>query len=120
MSFGERTARLFESDILAAYDFASYSQPGYRPEERLMMAVLSDALLCLQKYHLASDKQGRKNFTDAEQWVLDNGNQWPFSFANICDTLGISPGYLRGQLVRWQTKHMHQRPRSSLKLRSRI
>jgi hypothetical protein len=45
--------------------------------------------------------------------MLDDGEEWPFSFANICSTLGISPGYLRQQLMRWRANQppgMHGRP----------
>jgi hypothetical protein len=118
MTFEERPSTLFQPDVLAVYDFASRTEKGQNPEERLMMAVLGDALFCFQKYHAAPDKLGRKIFSDAENWMLQEDEEWPFSFANICSTLGISPTYLRGQLMRWKTTHHGgaSRSRANMKL----
>lgn len=77
-----------------------------------------DAPFCLQKYHLAPDKQDQRIFAE-EDWLLDNGDCWPFSFVNICGVLGISPGYLRRKLMRWKEAQMRpvlKRSRASLKL----
>jgi len=118
MTFEERPSTIFQPDVLAVYDFATRSDKSPNPEERLMMAVLGDALFCFQKYHSAPDKLGRKIFCDAENWMFQEDERWPFSFANICGTLGISPSYLRGQLLRWKAGHRHGgfRSRANMKL----
>jgi len=119
VSFEERPQSLFQPDILAPYEFAEQLQSGEQPEQRLMMAVLGDAFFCFQKYHLAPNREGQKIFSDAEGWILDDSEQWPFSFANICHNLGISPGYVRLTLARWKDNHDRQvrNSRAGMKLR---
>lgn len=113
MANEERTGTLFEIDVLAPHEFAGSTRAGQGPEERLMLAVLSEALSCIQKYHRASDKQGRKIFAEAEDWILDDSEQWLFSFTNICATLGISPGYLRRRLALWKLEAPRRRQNES-------
>lgn len=71
-------------------------------EEGLMLAVLEDAIACLRKYAHARDKRGRAQFREAEDWILERESDWIFSFANICETLGIDPSYLREGLLKWK------------------
>lgn len=54
------------------------------PERRLMLAVLLDAL------HRPS----------ARAWLASEDRSWPFSFASICDALGLESTYLRRRLLR--------------------
>lgn len=118
MSFEERSP-LFTPDVIAAHKFVANSQTGEQPEQRLMMAVLGEALFCFQKYHLAPDKDGQKIFAEAQNWMLDENEQWPFSFNNICAGLGISPSYLRRQLLHWKASRLcsGDRSRAGMKLR---
>ena len=107
---------LFHPEMLAAHVIAVNSQTGEQPEQRLMMAVLGEALFCFQKYHLAPDRDGQKIFAEAQGWLLDENEQWPFSFNNICAGLGISPSYLRRQLQRWKAGQLC-RAEAGMKLR---
>ena len=118
MSFEERSP-LFIPDVIAAHKFAANSQTGEQPEQRLMLAVLGEALFCFQKYHLTPDKDGQKIFAEALDWVLDESEQWPFSFNNICAGLSISPSYLRRQMLHWKASRLcsGERSRAGMKLR---
>ncbi len=73
-------------------------------EEGLMLAVLEDAVACFQKHAHARDNKGKALFREAEEWILEENNDWIFSFANICETLGIDPSYLRRGLIEWKEK----------------
>ena len=118
MSFEDRSP-LFTPDVIAAHKFAANSQTGEQPEQRLMMAVLGEALFCFQKYHRAPDRDGKKILAETLDWMLDESEQWPFSFNNICAGLGISPSYLRRQVLRWQASQLcrAERSRAGMKLR---
>jgi hypothetical protein len=37
---------------------------------------------------------------------MDNGTDWLFSFANICDLLGFDPQYLRDVLLKRENKYV--------------
>jgi hypothetical protein len=65
-----------------------------------MIAILKDAVECLDKYRGARNSAGRSHYENAVEWVQDNGTDWLFSFTNICDLLGFDPDYLRSQLLK--------------------
>jgi hypothetical protein len=47
-------------------------------EERLMLAVLQDAVDCFQEHVLAQYIWEKKLFQDAEDWIFDKNTDWPF------------------------------------------
>jgi hypothetical protein len=100
----DRSFGLFEPDALLPAQFYAAFRGGsaVRGEKRLMLAVLQDALDCFQKYAFAKDVHGRQLFTDAEGWIACEDREWYFSFENICETLEISPEYLRRGVRDWK------------------
>ena len=68
----------------------------HSPEHRLMIAVLRDAINCLLK-----DQGNGRTSREAQQWIMGPDVDWPFSFENVCDVLGLDPGCLRSGLRRW-------------------
>jgi hypothetical protein len=71
-------------------------------EERLMLAVLKDAVECFQDYVLAQYVREKKLFREAEDWIVEKNTDWPFSFENICETLQLNPDYIRQGLLVWK------------------
>jgi hypothetical protein len=71
-------------------------------EERLMLAVLESAVEDFQKYVVARSTAGKKLFQQAEEWFLDNDGEALFSFASICETLGLHPDPIRRALMVWK------------------
>jgi hypothetical protein len=73
------------------------SQPGgrmrgaARPELRLLVAVFEDAWSCLGSRHA-------KEFREACEWLLDDARDWPFSFVNVCEVLGLDANAVRLRL----------------------
>ena len=68
------------------------------PEHRLMMAVLHDALDCLEKYRFATAARGRRIFREAQQWFLADETKWPYSFECICGVLDLDANAVRQRL----------------------
>lgn len=97
----------FEPDILTTHQyFKVFRQKGqFEPEERLMFAVLTDAIECFQKYFGAQSRRCRVLFGEAEAWIANQDSKSLFSFENICQVLSISPSYLRVGLMRWRLAH---------------
>ena len=97
------TGKLFEPDTILPTQFYSiFKNSQYRePERRLMVAILEDAVSCLSTdLHRCNPRQ-RKQYEEAEAWVAaDDESEWIFSFKNICEVLGMNPGYLRRGLIR--------------------
>jgi hypothetical protein len=68
------------------------------PEQRLMMAVLHDALDCVEKYRCATDSHGRWLFREAQRWFLADETDWPYSFECICGVLDLDSNAVRQRL----------------------
>jgi len=100
----EIIAKLFKKDIREG-------------EEKLMFAVLADAIEDFQKHVFSKDQRGQKLFQEAEEWFLEKDDDQLFSFEYICATLQLHPGYVRRGLLSWkQSKlktHAVERPRQA-------
>jgi hypothetical protein len=107
-------ARILEPDIFLPSQF--YGSGGLsrqlEGEKRLMIAVLKDAVECLEKYRGARSSVGRSHYDNAIEWVKDTDTDWLFSFTNICDLLGFDPNYMREVLLKRENKYTKpDRPR---------
>jgi hypothetical protein len=100
-------ARIVEPDIFLPSQF--YGAGGLsrklEGEKRLMIAILKDAVECLDKYRDATSSSGRGHYFNALEWVQDGSTEWLFSFTNICDLLGFDPDYLREVLLKRENKY---------------
>lgn len=110
----EKVRSLFQADSLAAHQYFNtfHRKDGLGPEEKLMLAALEDGISCFQKYLFAQDKGERRLFREAQDWILEEDKEEPFSFENICEVLGIAPNYLRRGLLRWKQKQLARRRRA--------
>ena len=76
--------------------FATFRRSEYlEPEKALLLAILEDAVHCYRKYRGARDHAGRQRFREAEQWIMEEGNDGLFSFDNVCELLGLAPQFIR-------------------------
>lgn len=73
-------------------------------EKRLMIAIMKDAVECLEKYRNARSSAGRELYQNALEWIEDQGTGWLFSFNNICGLLGFDPDYMREFLLKREQK----------------
>jgi hypothetical protein len=67
-----------------------------------MLAVLQDAVVCFQDNVTAVTSRKRALFREAEEWILNDDKSYLCSFDNICESVGLNPGYLRRGLMRWK------------------
>jgi hypothetical protein len=70
-------------------------------EEKLMLAVLADAIEHFQRYALSKDQKGRKLFQEAEEWFLAKDSDALFSFEYICEILQLRPNCIHKGLLAW-------------------
>ena len=70
-------------------------------ERLLRLAVLEDAIACMQRHASARDHHRRRLFQEAEEWIMETGQGSSFSFEGVCEVLGLDSGYLRVGLRRW-------------------
>jgi hypothetical protein len=72
-------------------------------EQRLMLALLADALNVYQQGVLSRNTRKRLLFIDAERWIAAGPNlRHAFSFDTVCDALGINPAVLRRRMLAWK------------------
>src|SRR5262249_14744809 len=97
----EIIAKLFKKDIREG-------------EEKLMLAVLADAIDDFKKHVFSKDQRGQKLFQEAEEWFLEKDDDQLFSFEYICATLQLHRDYIRRGLLSWKQSKLKtpvQRPR---------
>lgn len=99
-------ARILEPDTFLPSQFygTGVLSRQLEGEKRLMLAILKDAVECLEKYRGARSSSGRELYQNALEWTEDKGTGWLFSFNNICDLLGFDPDYLREFLLKREHK----------------
>jgi hypothetical protein len=83
----------------AQYAELSRRSEPTQAERRLMLAVLSDAIVLLQTRTSRGPAGARHGYDEARRWIVADDPVWPFSFVNICDALGIAWEPLRRALV---------------------
>jgi hypothetical protein len=72
-------------------------------EQRLMLALLTDAINVYQRGAHSGVTQIRRLYVDAEHWIMAescDGNA--LSFDTVCDALGIHAALLRRRIIGWK------------------
>ena len=80
------------------------------PRNRLMLAVLEEALVTFQRGLDSPKAEQRRHFHEVDRWVSSNDTDWPFSFENICSCLRIDPDYIRGGLRKLKRDALRGKP----------
>jgi hypothetical protein len=101
-------ARILEPDVFLPSQFygANGLSRKLEGEKRLMIAVLKDAVECLEKFRGSRSSSGRIHYDNALEWVEDTSMDWLFSFNNICDFLGFDPNYMRDVLLKRENRYI--------------
>ena len=127
MSAATGFAELMAPDILTPdqwYAAMRREDPRFSGIKQLMLAVLVDALHCLQIGERSRNGHQRQAFAEADVWIADRKGGGPFAFETVCETLGINPDWLRENLREWHRQQLNGnstrgRIRRSPTLRSR-
>ncbi len=69
------------------------------PERELAVSVIAQAALDIEKCREAQHGRKRRIYREAFNWVASDDRSWPYSFLNLCDTLSLSPAFLRARLL---------------------
>lgn len=90
-------ASSYEAGIVAAMPI----DPTRRliPEQRLMVAILANALATIRRYAPRRDRVGRRALAEALRWVSSDAVDSPFAFVVICEVLDLDPHYIRRGLM---------------------
>ena len=110
MATEKQFASALQADIIVPsqyFDRVRSDDPS-QPEKRLMLAVMENAIVTFQKSIYAATRRQRRLLKATEEWIHSLDTSWPFSFENICATLGIDANYLRLGLEQWKDTQLEQ------------
>lgn len=102
----ERAAELFTPDTLlpSQYFDRIRRRKDLTGEQRLMIAVIEQAVDDYVKHVAATDRVRSSAFADAEQWIESTDRSWLYAFETICDYMGLDVEYVREGLRRWKAR----------------
>ena len=90
-------------------------------EQRLMLALLADAINVFQKGAMSGASPARRLYVDAERWIMANDSDCDaLSFDTVCGGLGINSAFLRRRIIDWKHTLRRQQaasPASQFRLR---
>ena len=69
------------------------------PERELAAAVIGVAAHDLRTNRYARRGPRQRIYVRAYDWVTSEDREWPYSFANLCDVLKLSPDAVRERLL---------------------
>ena len=103
-----RGAFELEPEVLLPSQFYVRSglDSSLQPEKRLMLAVMEDAVGTFQKYACAVDRNAQRLFAEVEDWIASDSIDWPYSFVNLCHSLGLDVDFMRDGLRRWKQEQL--------------
>lgn len=72
-------------------------------EQRLMLAMLADAINVFRQGMTSRSTRKRLLYVDAERWITARpAGGHAFSFETVCDALEINPAVLRRRMIGWK------------------
>jgi hypothetical protein len=97
---------LFEEDVMLPEQyFARLRQKADFPaEQRLLFAVLEDAVHCFQANLFARTIRRQQAFEEAEQWLLEPQMDATVTLEYVCDVFGFDAEYVRAGLRQWRDR----------------
>jgi hypothetical protein len=112
------TAKFIPDAILPSQFYESVGAQTFSSEQRLMLAVLTDAINVLGSTD-SSKHRRRNSFNEAWSWVFAKGITSSLSFDHICDAIGVNAESLRRRLPEMVSVHGGNLRRLRLKEASR-
>jgi hypothetical protein len=97
-TIGVADPRPFPDVILRSQFFEMVGTRSLSSEQRLMLAVLADAINVVQEFGGSSSLRKRNSYNEAWDWFFTKGVSCPLSYVSVCDALGIDAEGLRLRL----------------------
>ncbi len=108
MSWDMDPALLVSRLALGAGDGDSHQHLA-EPERRLLLAVLVDAIVRVERLTTTPPGVARNALLEAERWIRSSDRSWPCSFVNVCEALGLAHEPLRRAVLRWRQAAVQKR-----------
>ena len=95
----ERGGLLLEPNTILPIQF--FNQRGasrWTGEQRLMAAILEDAVAVYSKSSAPKGSKARQVLRETERWLRSKDQTWTFSFLRVCEMLSLVPIAIRRAL----------------------
>ncbi len=101
---GSLGGTLFEDDVMLPEQYFARlrHRADYPGEQRLLLAVLEDAVHCFRTNLLARTPRRRHLFEEAEEWLFADTCEALVTFAYVCDVFDLDQDSIRAGLQRWR------------------
>lgn len=86
------------------------------PENRLLLAVLQDALATFQRGLNTSERKELETFREVDQWFRNRSYDSPFAFESICCTFRIDSSCVRDVLNKLKRRSLMEGQRKAKQL----
>ena len=102
----DRAAAIFAPDTLLATQYFDRirRRKDVTGEQRLLCAVIEDAVDLYLKHAAATARHHQQVFDEAEAWIESEERSRLYAFETICDYLGLDADHLRQGLRRWKAR----------------
>ena len=100
-AIADTDSRPFPDVILRSQFFEMVGTRSLSSEQRLMLAVLADAINVVQECGSSTSLRKRNSFNEAWNWIFTKGVTSPLSFDNVCDALGMDARACDGGCPNW-------------------
>ena len=95
----ERGGQLLEPNVILPIQFFSQRGAGrWTGEQRLMAAILEDAIAVYSKSSAPKGSKARQILRETERWLRSKDRTWTFSFLRVCEMLSLDPVAIRRAL----------------------
>jgi hypothetical protein len=84
--------------ILPIQFFSPRGACRWTGEQRLMAAILEDAIAVYSKSSAPKGSKARQILRETERWLRSKDRTWTFSFLRVCEMLGLDPVAIRRAL----------------------
>lgn len=82
--------------------------------QRLMFAVLQDAVACWFRWRDGGTARRRRLFEETHSWFWAPNPSGLYAFERICEVFNLDPGYIRHGLMRWHPSVQEQHAQPAL------
>ena len=93
----DKLPAMFEPHTLLPEQYFTRLQRGtaWTGEQRLMAAILEDAVAVSTKREATKTSKARHVLRETMRWIRSNDRTWTFSFLRICESLDLEPTAIR-------------------------
>lgn len=104
--YNDFLSKILEPDTMLPFQFYGKRQLSGHVDgqKKLMLAILQDAVECLEKYRGSRNSIQQELYQDSLNWICDASADWLFCFTNVCDFLGFDPSFMRQSLLAREEK----------------